>query len=113
LGQNGVSITLADAAGMLNATAASGNLTLKGGSSNTVAFGPGDATVHGSTGRDIYQFVSGWAGGSDLIYDYNPNIDLLEFQGYPSVNVPKIVAGGPPVTLHLSDGTTVTIVPHV
>ena len=44
---------------------------------------------------------------------YNQKKDVLQFQGYPSVTVPKIVAGGPPVTLHLSDGTTVTIVPHI
>jgi len=96
----------------LDITAGTGNFTLNGGTgSDTVQFGAG-ATVQGGAGQNFYEFVAGTGGGVDVITGFKPGIDQLQFQGYGHVAVPPIVAGGSSVSMHLSDGTTVVIVPH-
>jgi hypothetical protein len=56
--------------------------------------------------------VAGTGGGVDVITGFKPGIDQLQFQGYGPVTVPPIMAGGSSVKMHLSDGTTVVIMPH-
>jgi hypothetical protein len=97
----------------LDITAGTGNFTLNGGTgSDTVQFGAG-ATVHGGAGQNFYEFVAGTGGGVDVITGFKPGIDQLQFQGYGHVTVPPIMAGGSSASMHLSDGTTVVIVPHL
>jgi SdrD B-like protein/hemolysin type calcium-binding protein len=94
-------------------TAGSGNMTLKGSNGrDIVQFGAGDATVHGGSGQKLYEFVAGAGGGHDVITGFKVGVDGLQFEGYGHVKVPSSLAAGNSATMHLSDGTTISIFPH-
>ncbi|WP_157692534.1 hypothetical protein [Granulibacter bethesdensis] len=97
----------------------SGNDMIWGGSGSTTAMlGSGDDTIYigsgtmsiaGGSGHDVYTVIAGQAGGSAVIFDFNPGQDSLVLQGYDAASIVKNVQPGY-VTLSLSDQTTLTFV---
>jgi hypothetical protein len=115
--------------GVLNVTAGSGNTTLVGGgggalqfvagsgaaqvavsaAGGTIELGPGATSVTEASygGSDLYQFVAGHGGGSDLITGFRVGTDRLQFQG---VSVASLRAAGGSTYLTLSDQTRVELI---
>ncbi len=86
-------------AGSLTATAGSGALT--------VQFGSGTANVQAGAGADLFKFLSGKGGGTDIITGYQVGVDHLSFSGVSVAS--QSVANGS-LNLVLSDNTHVTLV---
>ncbi|WP_419758000.1 hypothetical protein [Acidisoma sp.] len=77
-----------------------------GGGSATVEGGTGASTVTAGTGHDIFEFVASHSGGSEIIKDFNPHKDKIEFSGHFTSIVEKMAVGGLEITL--KDGTKIT-----
>ncbi|WP_448207833.1 calcium-binding protein [Azospirillum sp. sgz302134] len=98
-----------------------GNDTLFGGSGNDTLFGgagddalwggEGDDWLTGGAGTDMFGFTPG--GGNDLVFEFNPDDDLLGF-AVPGITVADLKAGartvGNNTVFTLSDKSTVTVV---
>lgn len=135
-GGNGDTLVAAGADGDV-LKAASGNVTLLGGTSTGqnwyvgkdgdatmsivggsgsefFVMGRGNATVTGAEGRDVFQFFKN-AGGINnntvTITDFTIGVDRLSFQGFGAVAdaVTDHVSVGGSTTLTLSDGTTLVL----
>ena len=69
--------------------------------------------MSGGTGADLYEFINGHAGGSDVITNFMaPKGDLVDLDGYAANQVDlalanATVAGGS-TTIMLSDSTRIT-----
>jgi len=82
-----------------------------GSGADSVIGGGGASTITAGSGNDVFGFVNGHAGGSEVIIGFNSN-DTLAFggYGYSATNAPtENVTGGSDV-ITLSDGTTITLV---
>ncbi|AHJ65036.1 beta strand repeat-containing protein [Granulibacter bethesdensis] len=88
-------------AGITIATLGSGN--------DTTYIGSGAMSIAGGSGQDIYTVIAGQAGGSAVIFDFNPGQDSLVLQGYDTASIVKTVQPGY-VTLSLPDQTMLTFV---
>jgi Ca2+-binding RTX toxin-like protein len=84
--------------------------------SDTVIGGSGASTVLGGTGTDIYSFVKGQAGGTELITNFKVGKDALifspEYGGHAvaSEAVETLAGWGRSDVIQLTDGTTITLV---
>jgi parallel beta-helix repeat protein len=88
-----------------------------GGNANLVAFlgsgadsvigGGGASTVRAGSGADVFGFVKGHAGGTEVITGFNAQ-DNLAFSGYASGPTEQVVGGNDVMTL--SDGSVITFV---
>ncbi|APH56432.1 Adhesin aidA-I [Granulibacter bethesdensis] len=88
-------------AGITIATLGSGN--------DTTYIGSGAMSIAGGSGQDIYTVTAGQAGGSAVIFDFNPGQDSLVLEGYDTASIVKTVQPGY-VTLSLPDQTMLTFV---
>jgi Ca2+-binding RTX toxin-like protein len=86
-----------------------------GSGNDTAVGGSGNATINAGSGADIFAFVNGETGGSDLIVGFNAAAgDRLTLQRYaPNALAPVLAAqvqtsGG--TTITLPDNTQVTVV---
>jgi len=68
----------------------------------------GSATIVGGSGRDWYQFTSGYAGGVNLIQKWDAN-DQLQFFGYGTNPITSEAVSSGSTFITLSDGTRITI----
>jgi hypothetical protein len=118
---------ISGAQGALDVTAGAGNITLSGGSasrfvagsgqavvretsgSNSVIFGSRSTTVLGGGGTDLYRFVAGQGGGTDLISNFRIGFDKLSLEGFAADPIQSQSAGAAGLTLSLADGTQVTL----
>jgi Ca2+-binding RTX toxin-like protein len=88
------------------------NQIIGGGGNDTFVAGSGAATMTAGLGSDVFQFVSGTAGGTDLIAGFT-STDKLHLQGYgagaiqDALGTQAVSAGS--VTITLSDNTQVTL----
>jgi hypothetical protein len=68
----------------------------------------GSTTMAGGVGVNDFQFTSGYAGGSDLIQNWNGN-DQLQFFGYGGNPIASQAVSGGSTLITLTDGTRITI----
>lgn len=84
--------------------------TLSNGADSVIG-GGGASTITAGSGNDVFGFVNGHAGGSEVIIGFSSN-DTLAFggYGYSLTNAPTetVTSGSDVITL--SDGTTITLV---
>jgi Ca2+-binding RTX toxin-like protein len=95
-----------------NPNGGSGKLVaVLGSGADSVIGGGGASTITAGSGADVFGFVKGHAGGSEVIIGYNSN-DTLAFggYGYSATNVPTENVGSVGDVITLSDGTTITLV---
>ena len=82
------------------------HVTLGGGTA-TVQGGTGASTVTAGTGRDVFEFIAGHGGGTEVIKDYSAHKDKIDIRGhYTAPPTEKLTPGGLVITL--TDGTQVT-----
>ena len=82
------------------------HVTLGGGSA-TVDGGSGASTITAGTGKDIFEFIAGHGGGTEVIKDFSLTKDHIKLSGhYTAPPTEKLTAGGDVITL--TDGTQVT-----
>jgi Ca2+-binding RTX toxin-like protein len=86
-----------------------------GSGADTVTGGSGASTIVGGSGNDVFGFVQGQAGGSEVILNFNAS-DNLAFKGYgyslanpPAENITTF-DGITSDVITLSDNTTITLV---
>jgi Ca2+-binding RTX toxin-like protein len=86
-----------------------------GSGADTVLGGSGASTINGGSGNDVFGFIKGHAGGSEVIFNLTSN-DTFAFAGYgytatnlPTENVGTF-NGVTSDTITLNDGTTITLV---
>jgi hypothetical protein len=72
-------------------------------------FGSGAMTVDGGAGTNLYDFVLGNGGGTDVINGFKSGTDQLRLYGYDTSAVKQTTAGANTI-LTLSDGTSITLV---
>jgi Ca2+-binding RTX toxin-like protein len=86
-----------------------------GSGADTVIGGSGASTITGGSGNDVFTFVKGHAGGTEVIFNYT-KADNIAFAGYgyTSTIVPTETigsfAGVTSDIMTLSDGTKITLV---
>ncbi len=81
-----------------------------GSGADTVLGGSGASTITGGSGNDVFAFIKGHAGGSEVIIGYTGS-DNLAFAGYgyTGSNLPTENVGSAGDVITLSDGTTITL----
>jgi serralysin len=94
----------------------SGNLVaFLGSGADTVTGGSGASTILGGSGSDVFAFVKGHAGGSEVVLNFTGS-DTFAFggYGYSATNTPveslTTFDGIASDTITLSDNTTITLV---
>jgi hypothetical protein len=83
-----------------------------GSGADTVLGGSGASTINGGNGDDVFGFIKGHAGGSEVIFNFTPR-DNLAFGGYGgSVPVEQVATfnGVSSDVITLNDGTKITLV---
>ena len=86
-----------------------------GSGADTVTGGSGASTIVGGSGNDVFGFVQGHAGGSEVILNYTSS-DNIAFQGYgysltnPPTESVTTFDGIASDVITLSDNTTITLV---
>lgn len=105
-------VTLAGAAswGSNSFFAGFGADLISGGSGNdSFVAGTGQATLSGG-GANVFSFVNGRAGGSDVVTDFRAGVDHLSLQGYAvGAALSRATVSGGATALTLGDGTRVTL----
>jgi Ca2+-binding RTX toxin-like protein len=81
-----------------------------GAGADSVIGGGGASTITAGTGNDVFAFIKGHAGGSEVIIGYNSS-DNLAFAGYgyTATNLPSEAVGPIGDVITLNDGTTITL----
>ena len=81
-----------------------------GSGADTVLGGSGASTITGGSGNDVFAFIKGHAGGSEVIIGFTAS-DNLAFAGYgyTGSNLPSEAVGSTGDVITLSDGTTITL----
>jgi hypothetical protein len=85
-------------------------VAILGSGADTVIGGSGASTITGGSGNDVFAFIKGHAGGSEVIIGFNAS-DNLAFAGYgyTATNLPTEAVGSVGDVLTLNDGTTITL----
>ena len=85
-------------------------VAILGSGADTVLGGSGASTITGGSGNDVFAFIKGHAGGSEVIIGFNAR-DNLAFAGYgyTATNLPTEVVGSIGDVITLNDGTTITL----
>jgi Ca2+-binding RTX toxin-like protein len=89
----------------------SGTLVAKlGAGADSVVGGGGASTITAGTGNDVFAFIKGHAGGSEVIIGYNAS-DNIAFAGYgyTATDLPSEAVGPVGDVITLNDGTTITL----
>ncbi len=81
-----------------------------GSGADSVIGGGGASTITAGTGNDVFAFIKGHAGGSEVIIGYNAS-DNLAFAGYgyTATDLPTEAVGAVGDVITLNDGTTITL----
>jgi hypothetical protein len=81
-----------------------------GAGADSVIGGGGASTITAGTGNDVFAFIKGHAGGSEVIIGYTAS-DNLAFAGYgyTATNLPSEAVGPIGDVITLNDGTTITL----
>jgi Ca2+-binding RTX toxin-like protein len=81
-----------------------------GSGADTVLGGSGASTITGGSANDVFAFIKGHAGGSEVIIGFTAK-DNLAFAGYgyTATNLPTESLGSMGDVITLSDGTTITL----
>lgn len=88
------------------------SLVIAGPGGDYVQAGTGQATVLAGTGADLFGFVSGHGGSTELIVGFKPGADLIALQGFgpdavaAALQTAQVV--GKDTTIHLADDTRIT-----
>jgi Ca2+-binding RTX toxin-like protein len=93
--------------------AGSGNASIIGGfGADTFIGGSGSSTFVAGTGANVFEFQAASVGGTDVISQFNVNLDKIALSGYASTQASTAVAGqvnaGGSTTITLSDSTKIT-----
>jgi hypothetical protein len=85
-------------------------VAILGSGADSVIGGSGASTITAGTGSDVFAFVKGHAGGSEVIIGFNAS-DNFAFAGYgyTATNLPTETVGSIGDVIKLSDGTTITL----
>jgi Ca2+-binding RTX toxin-like protein len=85
-------------------------VALLGSGADSVLGGSGAATITGGSGADVFAFINGHAGGSEVIIGFKAG-DNLAFAGYgyTGANLPTEAVGSLGDVITLSDGTKITL----
>jgi hypothetical protein len=85
-------------------------VAILGSGADTVLGGSGASTITAGTGSDVFAFIKGHAGGSEVIIGFNGS-DNLAFAGYgyTATDLPTETVGSIGDVITLSDGTTITL----
>jgi Ca2+-binding RTX toxin-like protein len=85
--------------------------TLSSTGADSVVGGGGASTITGGGGHDVFDFVNGHAGGTEVIIGYTAS-DNIAFggYGYSATNLPTENLVGSNDVITLSDGTVITLV---
>jgi hypothetical protein len=81
-----------------------------GSGADSVLGGSGASTITGGSGNDVFAFIKGHAGGSEVIIGFTSS-DNLAFAGYgyTGSSLPAESVGSLGDVITLSDGTTITL----
>ncbi len=95
-------------------TGTSGPLVaILGSGADTVLGGGGASTITGGSGHDVFGFIKGTAGGTEVIFNFTSK-DTFAFGGYTGDPVasetPTVFGGVTSDLITLTDGTKITIV---
>jgi serralysin len=85
-------------------------VAILGTGADSVIGGSGASTITGGSGHDVFAFIKGHAGGSEVIIGYTAS-DNLAFAGYgySGSSLPSEAIGPFGDVITLSDGTTITL----
>jgi hypothetical protein len=85
-------------------------VAILGSGADTVLGGSGASTITAGSGPDVFAFIKGHAGGSEVIIGFN-SADNLGFAGYGYApgTLPSEAVGSTGDVITLSDGTTITL----
>jgi hypothetical protein len=85
-------------------------IAILGSGADSVLGGGGASTITAGAGHDVFAFIKGHAGGSEVIIGFNAD-DNLAFAGYgyTGSELPTEAVGGLGDVISLSDGTTITL----
>jgi hypothetical protein len=85
-------------------------VAILGAGADSVIGGGGASTISAGSGSDVFAFIKGHAGGSEVIIGYNAS-DNLAFAGYgyTATDLPTEAVGPVGDVITLSDGTTITL----
>jgi hypothetical protein len=85
-------------------------VAILGSGADTVIGGSGASTITDGSGNDVFTFIKGHAGGSEVIIGFNAR-DNLAFAGYgyTATNLPTEAVGSIGDVITLNDGTTITL----
>ena len=96
----------------LDILGAGNDIAALGFGADTLQAGTGAATVIAGQGNGVFDFISGQAGGTMLVGNFNPGHDQINLHGYAAGEVSKDLANqqisGGSTLLTLSDGTKIT-----
>ena len=88
------------------------DLVVTGQGGDYIQAGSGQMDVFAGVGANLFGFVSGHGGGSDLINGFNSDADRISLQGYGANAVQSALSSaqvvGSDTTIHLSDSTRIT-----
>ncbi|MBW4023798.1 MAG: hypothetical protein HIU92_11795 [Proteobacteria bacterium] len=85
-------------------------VAILGSGPDSVVGGSGASTVAAGTGSDVFGFIKGHAGGSEVIIGFNARDDLaFAGYGYGTSNLPVETVGSLGDVMTLSDGTTILL----
>ena len=80
---------------------------------DSIVLQSGDATIWGASGTnagtDVYDVISGTAGGQNMIFGFKPGQDVVNLYGY-SAGAAHIVANSGGTAMTLPDGTAIAFV---
>ncbi|WP_227320400.1 hypothetical protein [Acidisoma silvae] len=114
-GSTTINLTQTGTAGNIIATNPNGGnatlqATLSANGADSVIGGGGASTITAGAGHDVFGFVNGHAGGSEVIIGFNSS-DNLAFggYGYSITNTPSETLTAAGDVIKLSDGTTITL----
>ena len=81
---------------------------VEGSGNDTVVFGSGATKVSGGTGTELYTFINGQAGGTDVISNFKVGVDQVNLFGYGTAAVQQQASGGGTL-LSLTDHTSILL----
>jgi Ca2+-binding RTX toxin-like protein len=82
-----------------------------GSGADTAIGGSGASTITGGSGDDVFAFIKGHAGGTEVIINFTPSDNLVfsASYGYTATNLPTEAVGSLGDVITLNDGTTITL----
>ena len=82
-------------------------VAMLGSGADTVIGGGGTSFIQAGTGPDVFGFVNGHAGGTEYIFGFNPQDNMI-FSGYTTPPTEQVLGGSDEIKL--GDGTTIVLI---